>query len=125
MSFISDVPQAAENWYATIAAPDTIDTPEAADWVAKYQATYNKAPQDYALTAYDAVLVIDDTIKRIVQDGQPITRQTVRDYAQNTNLDTLQGVINFDANGDLKDKIVSVFQVKDGKYQYVGPAPQT
>jgi branched-chain amino acid transport system substrate-binding protein len=125
VGFIADEPAAAENWYATIAAPDTIDTPQAAEWVAKYQSLYGHAPQDYALTAYDAVLVIDDTITRIMKDGQPITRQNVRDYAQNTNLDTLQGVINFDQNGDLKDKIVSVFQVKDGQYQFVGAAPQT
>ena len=125
VGFIADEPQAAEGWYATIAAPDTIDTPEAADWVAKYQAKYNKAPEDYALTAYDAVLVINDTVGRIVKDGQPITRQNVRDYTQQTNLPTLQGVINFDDNGDLKDKIVSVFQVKDAQYQYVGAAPQS
>jgi len=55
----------------------------------------------------------------------PITRQNVRDYAQATSLPTLQGVISFDDNGDLKDKIISVFQVKDGLYQYVGTAPQT
>jgi branched-chain amino acid transport system substrate-binding protein len=125
VGFISDEPAAAENWYATIAAPDTIDQPDAADWVAKYQSLYHNAPQDYALTAYDAVLVIDDTVTRMIKDGVPITRQNVRDYAQNTNLSTLQGVINFDANGDLKDKVVSVFQVKDGKYQFVGAAPQT
>jgi hypothetical protein len=34
-------------------------------------------------------------------------------------------VINFDSNGDLKDKVVSVFQVKDGRYLFVGAAPQT
>jgi len=125
VGLIADVPQAAEGWYATIAAPDTIDTPEAADWVAKYQSTYGQPPQNYALTAYDAVLVISDTIGRIVNDGQPITRSNVRDYTQQSNLPTLQGVINFDDNGDLKDKIVSVFQIKDGQYRYVGAAPQT
>jgi branched-chain amino acid transport system substrate-binding protein len=124
-SFPQDAGQASEGWYATIAAPDTIDQPEAADWVAKYQAKYGRAPQDYALTAYDAVLVIDDTISRIVKDGQPITRSNVRDYAQQTNLPTLQGVISFDDNGDLKDKIISVFQLKDGIYQFVGAAPQS
>src|SRR5215471_20031211 len=103
--FIDTQPQAAENWYATIAAPDTIDQPEAADWVARYTAKYGHAPQDYALTAYDAVLVIDDTVKRIINDGAQITRSTVRDYAAQTNLNTLQGVINFDENGDLKDKV--------------------
>jgi branched-chain amino acid transport system substrate-binding protein len=113
-SLIQDVGIAAENWYATIAAPDTIDQPEAADWVGRYQAKYGRAPQDYALTAYDAVLVIDDTISRLLQDGLPITRENVRDYAQTTSLPTLQGVISFDDNGDLKDKVVSIFQVKDG-----------
>jgi branched-chain amino acid transport system substrate-binding protein len=125
VSFPQDVGVAAENWYATIAAPDTIDQPEAADWVGKYQAKYGKSPQDYALTSYDAVLVIDDTISRLLQDGMPITRENVRDYAQATNLPTLQGVISFDDNGDLKDKIVSVFQVKDGLYQFMGAAPQS
>src|SRR5690242_13038698 len=31
VGFIADVPAAAENWYATIAAPDTIDEPQAAE----------------------------------------------------------------------------------------------
>ena len=125
VGFIADEPAAAEGWYATIAAPDTIDAPEAADWVAKYQSKYGRAPQDYALTAYDAVLVINDTVGRIVKDGQPITRQNVRDYAEQTSLPTLQGVISFDSNGDLKDKIVSVFHVEDGQYRFVGAAPQS
>jgi branched-chain amino acid transport system substrate-binding protein len=125
VSFPQDAGLAAENWYATIAAPDTIDEPQAQDWVARYQSRYGASPQDYALTAYDAVLVLDDTIKRLINDGMPINRDTVRDYAQMTNLPTLQGTISFDDNGDLKEKIISVFQVKDGKYQYVGAAPQT
>jgi branched-chain amino acid transport system substrate-binding protein len=125
VGFINDEPAAAENWYATIAAPDTIDQPEAADWVQRYTSLYGHAPQDYALTSYDAVLVINDVVARIVKDGVPINRQNVRDYTQQTNLSTLQGVINFDDNGDLKDKIVSVFQVKDAQYQFVGAAPQS
>jgi branched-chain amino acid transport system substrate-binding protein len=125
VSFPQDAGRAAENWYATIAAPDTIDEPQAQDWVARYQSKYGASPQDYALTAYDAVLVLDDTISRLLNDGMPITRENVRDYAQLTNLPTLQGTISFDDNGDLREKIISVFQVKDGRYQYVGAAPQT
>jgi branched-chain amino acid transport system substrate-binding protein len=47
----------------------------------------------------------------------------------------LQGTISFDENGDLKDRVVSVFQVKhDDKapdddvirqYKYIGVAPQS
>jgi branched-chain amino acid transport system substrate-binding protein len=124
-SFPQDAGQAAENWYATIAAPDTIDEPTAQDWVAKYKSKYGASPQDYALTAYDAVFVISDTLTRLVNDGMPITRSNFRDYLQQTQLPTLQGVISFDDNGDLKDKIISVFQVKDSLYKYVGAAPQT
>jgi branched-chain amino acid transport system substrate-binding protein len=124
-SLANDVGLAAENWYATIAAPDTIDEPQAQEWVAKYRSKYGAAPQDYALTAYDAVLVIDDTVTRLLTDGMPITRENVRDYAQTTNLPTMQGVISFDANGDLMDKVISVFQIKDGLYKYVGAAPQS
>jgi branched-chain amino acid transport system substrate-binding protein len=125
VSFPVEAGQASENWYATIAAPDTIDEPQAQDWVSRYQSKYGASPQDYALTAYDAVLVLSDTVTRLVNDGMPITRENVRDYAQQTNLPTLQGTISFDANGDLKDKIISVFQVKDAKYQFVGSAPQS
>ncbi len=125
VSFPQDAGRAAENWYATIAAPDTIDEPQAQDWVARYQSKFGASPQDYALTAYDAVLVLDDTVKRLLTDGMPINRDTVRDYAQQTNLPTLQGTISFDDNGDLKEKVISVFQVKDGLYKYVGVAPQS
>jgi branched-chain amino acid transport system substrate-binding protein len=121
---LNDAGASLENWYATIAGPDTIDAPEAQEWVGRYRAKYNRAPVDYAITAYDAVLVIDDTISRLVKDGLPITRENVRDYAEQTSLPTLQGVIAFDSNGDIKDKIVSIFQVKDAQYQFVGSAPQ-
>ncbi len=78
VGFPLDAGQAAENWYATIAAPDTIDEPQAQDWVAKYRSKYGAGPQDYALTAYDAVYVLADTVSRLVNDGMPITRSNVR-----------------------------------------------
>jgi branched-chain amino acid transport system substrate-binding protein len=125
VSFPTDAGPAAENWYATIAAPFSIGEPQAQDWVYAYTSKFGQPPQAYALTAYNAVLVLDDTITRLLNDGMPITRENVRDYAQMTSLDTLQGKIAFDDNGDLQDKVISVFQVKDGLYQYVGTAPQT
>jgi branched-chain amino acid transport system substrate-binding protein len=124
-SFPKDAGPAAEGWYATIAGPDTVDQPEAKDWVAKYKQKYNKDPQDYAITAYDAVLVFGDTVSRIVKDGKPLTRDNVESYMLQSNVKTLQGTITFDENGDIKDKIVSIFQVKNGDYVFVGAAPQS
>jgi len=125
VSFPSESGGAAENWYATIAAPYSIGEPAAQDWVYAYTSKFGTPPQAYALTAYDAVLVVEDTVTRLLNDGMPITRENVRDYALSTSLPTLQGTISFDENGDLKDKVISVFQVKDNLYQYVGAAPQS
>jgi branched-chain amino acid transport system substrate-binding protein len=124
-SLAKDAGPAAEGWYASIAGPDTIEQPESKDWVAKYKAKYNHDPLNYALTAYDAVLVIADAIARLVKDGKELTRANVRDYALKSELKTLQGTIAFDDNGDIKDRVVSVFQLKGGNYVYVGAAPQS
>ncbi len=123
-SFPKDAGPAAEGWYSTIAGPNTIDATEAKDWVAKFKAKYNKDPLNYSLTAYDAVLVIADALERLVKDGKPITRSNVRDYVQASSVKTLQGTIAFDENGDIKDRIVSVFQLKDAKWVFAAAAPQ-
>ena len=70
---------AAEGWYATIAAPHLLDDPKTADWVKRYVARYNKQPNDYCITAYDAALVIADAIDRVAKSGKPMTRAAMRD----------------------------------------------
>jgi branched-chain amino acid transport system substrate-binding protein len=126
---------AIEGWYATNASPHVTGDPAAAEWVKKFQTKYNNVPDDYSITAYDGALVILDAIDRVIKSGKPVNRSNVRDAMQQTNLKTMQGVLSFDANGDLKDKVVSVFQyVHDAKYpdddiihqqKYIGTAPQS
>jgi branched-chain amino acid transport system substrate-binding protein len=58
----------------------------------------------------------------------------VRDAIAATQLKTLQGDVSFDDNGDIKQRVVAVFQVKHDtafavddlihQYKYVGVAPQ-
>jgi branched-chain amino acid transport system substrate-binding protein len=124
---------AAEGWYATIAAPHLLDDPKSAEWVKRYSTKYNKQPNDYCITAYDAALVIADAIGRVVQAGTPMTRSAMRDAIQATKLDSLQGSISFDKNGDLASRIISVFQIKRDttfppedmahQFKYIGVAP--
>jgi branched-chain amino acid transport system substrate-binding protein len=125
---------AAEGWYATIAAPHLLDDPKSADWVKRYAARYNKQPSDYCITAYDAVLVIADAIERVARSGVPMTRGAMRDAIEATRLDTLQGTISFDKNGDLASRVISVFQIRRDaahppedmahQFKYIGVAPQ-
>jgi len=126
---------AIEGWYATIAAPYIADNPEVAPWIKRYEAKYGRGPTSYSFTAYDAVLVIFDSIKRVAESGKPVNRDTVRDAIQSANVKTLQGAVSFDENGDIKDRTVSVFRYQHNdkypvddvlhQYKYLGVAPQT
>ncbi len=126
---------AAEGWYGTQASPHVTEDKAASEFIAKYKAKYNKAPDDYTITAYDGTLVIIDAVKRVKESGKPITREAVRDAVATANVKTLQGMVAFDDNGDIKDKVISIFQAHenkaaaiddvDGQFKYVGVAPQS
>jgi branched-chain amino acid transport system substrate-binding protein len=63
-----------------------------------------------------------------------VNRVNVRDAIAATRLDTSQGEVSFDDDGDLKQRVIAVFQVKHDtahpvddlihQYKYVGVAPQ-
>jgi branched-chain amino acid transport system substrate-binding protein len=124
---------AAQGWYATIAAPNVLENPDAAPVIARFVKKYGQQPDNYSITAYDAALVILDAIKRVTASGQEITRAAVRNAIQDAHVKTLQGEISFDANGDISNRVISVFQItKDDKYplddvlhqyKYIGVAP--
>ena len=126
---------AVEGWYATNASPHVTGDASAQEWVKKFQAKYNQVPDDYSITAYDGALVILDAIDRVIKSGKPVNRSNVRDAMQTSSVKTLQGTISFDENGDIKDRVVSVFQyTHDPKYpeddilhqqKYIGVAPQS
>jgi branched-chain amino acid transport system substrate-binding protein len=126
---------ANEGWYGTIASPHVVGDQKAQQFVDAYFRKYDRAADDYTITAYDAALVLIDAIKRVVATGKPVTREAVRDAIQTSQVSTIQGVISFDENGDLKDRTVSVFQIQQDKnarpddvsrqYHYIGPAPQS
>jgi branched-chain amino acid transport system substrate-binding protein len=102
---------AAEGWYATSAAPHIFDTPAGEAWQRRYIERWHKQPSDYALTTYDAAVVVIDAIARAEKSGQPLNRANVRAAIEATNIQTLQGPISFDKNGDLQHPVISIFQV--------------
>jgi len=126
---------AAEGLYATIAAPNLLDNPDAKPWVDRFVKKYGQQPENYSITAYDAALVILDSIKRVAEAGKEVNRGNVRDAIQTSKAKTLQGVVSFDDNGDITNREVSVFQIKKDdqhpldsvlhQYKYLGVAPQS
>ena len=126
---------AVEGWYTSIAAPHLVEDTKAAQFVAAFKGRFNDSPDDYTITAYDASLVIIDSVKRVVASGKPVTREAVRDAIQTAKVPTIQGMVSFDENGDLADRTVSVFQIKkdttkpltdvSAQYKYIDVAPQS
>jgi branched-chain amino acid transport system substrate-binding protein len=125
---------AVEGWYATVASPHVTDAPETQGFSDKYFARFKMRPDDYTVTCYVAAQVVIAATKSLVDAGKPVTREAVRDAIQTVKLpNSLLGPIAFDANGDLLDKVISVFQIKkdatkplddpDAQYKYVGVAP--
>ncbi len=125
---------AAEGWYATIAAPHLVGEKRAQAVIRAYKAKFDIGPDDYALTAYDAGLIIIGAVKTLVREKKPITKATMRDAIQVSKTPTLQGVVTFDQYGDMTSHTVSVYQIREDKskplgdmiaqYHYLGPAPQ-
>jgi branched-chain amino acid transport system substrate-binding protein len=126
---------AAEGWYNSNASPHAMADPAAQDFVKRYTAKFNVQPDDYAITCYVGAQVIIDAVKRVAATGKPVTRSAVRDAIQATKMDSLIGPVEFDANGDLITKVVSIFQVKKdpafplddlfNQNKYIGVAPQS
>lgn len=126
---------AAEGWYYTNASPHVVDEPKLQAWSKLYAKTYGVQPDDYAVTGYDAAMVAIAGIKAVLKSGKDLTKANVRDAIQNVSIQTLQGPVSFEKNGDLSNHIVSVFQFRYNKkykptdfahqYVYVGVAPQS
>lgn len=116
--------EASEGWWASNASPDMLDDPKAKEWINKFKSKYKREPINYSITAYNGVLVIADAVERVAKSGKPVNRSNVRDAIQTANLTSIQGPIAYDENGDIKSKVVALYQVKDGKFKYVGVAPE-
>jgi branched-chain amino acid transport system substrate-binding protein len=126
---------AVEGWYSSIAAPHLVEDNKAAQFISAFKGRFNDSPDDYTITAYDAALVLVDSIKRVAASGKPVTRESVRDAIQTAKVPTIQGTVSFDENGDLADRTVSVFQIKkdtskpltdvSAQYKYIEVAPQS
>lgn len=124
---------AAQGWYVTVGAPHVTANPAALAFEKDFQSRYGMAPEDFSMTAYDGAEVVVGAIRSLVAAGKPVTRDTVRDAIEHSRTDTLQGVVQFDANGDLKAKIITIFQTRqdpgkppddmDAQVHYVGLAP--
>jgi len=125
---------AVEGWYATQASPELVGDPALAGWNKEYVAKFKSQPDNYTITAHSGVEAIIEAARVVVATGKPVTRDALRDALQNVRVKTIQGMVEFDANGDIKSKIVSVYQIRkdatkplddpSAQYKYISAAPE-
>jgi branched-chain amino acid transport system substrate-binding protein len=127
---------AVEGWYCTVASPHFSGDAKTKAFSDEYKARFKESPGDYVVTMYVGARAIIETVKVLQATGKPITRDNVRDGLQNVHMEnSIMGPVEFDENGDLKNRIISVFQIRkdaskplddsDAQYTYLGVAPMS
>ncbi len=113
----------AANLYATFPAIDPSTFPtgtsEEATFYSQYQNKFGFPPVAYSATGYDAANIILQTIKDMIDAGQPITSANVAQavLGNDSGKDDFVGVtgnrIHFDQNGDnVGQQIYTIYQSK-------------
>jgi branched-chain amino acid transport system substrate-binding protein len=100
-----------------------------------YNDLYKVEPDDYAICSYDATMALIAAIDKVVTAKKPLTRKAVLAALSTISVSTPQGEVSFDEYGDLKTKVISVFQAHKNpavpldddahQFKYLGVAPQS
>ncbi|MBV9440713.1 MAG: branched-chain amino acid ABC transporter substrate-binding protein [Candidatus Eremiobacteraeota bacterium] len=112
----------ANNSYYTVAAPEASKLASARAFVAAYKKRFGSEPGPYSANAYSAAQIIIAAVLKGIKDGNGKlpTRLEVRQNVSSTrNLDTPIGKIGFDADGDTTAPILSFYEIKNGKPQFL------
>ncbi len=94
--------------------------PRIQNFVKAYKAKFGQAPQNaMAFLAYDAVLAVNDAIKRAAAKG-PVTRESVRDaLAATKDLPLVTGTITIGPDHEVQKRAVVVECQADGSLKFV------
>ncbi|HKC18409.1 MAG TPA: ABC transporter substrate-binding protein, partial [Candidatus Dormibacteraeota bacterium] len=123
---IPNAGDSAEGMLATVSVLDMQSSrePVVMKIAADYRRAYPKSsPIDpYAFAAYDCTLILIDAITRAVNGnggGFP-TRAQIVDVIAHSKLRGAVGTYSFEASGDALSPLMALYQVKGGKWEYVG-----
>ena len=114
---------AAENTYFTLVSPDVDHLPEARNFVAAYRARFGAEPGNYSAGAYAAARVALEAMRAAIvarlAEGSDLRATVLAAVARTKGLVTPIGPVAFDGGGDLREPIVSLYRVHDGKARFV------
>ncbi len=113
--FLKVAGDAANNSYGTVASVNVANLPAAAAFVQAYKAMFNEDTGAYSANAYVAARVIIDAVRAVGAD-----RTKVRQWVAGLHgYKSIIGTFSFDQNGDTTDKIISIYEVRNDKWDWV------
>lgn len=117
--FIIQGGSAVEGYYVpSTFYPDNPD-PAVREFVESYRQLYGSTPSSFAAQAYDSIGLIAAAIRYVLDSGQELTRQAIRDALyEMPPYPGVTGLIKYDENGDVV-KPMTWLVVRNGQFEIV------
>ena len=114
---IDEAGSAAEGIYVSAFGP----SPKAATdevWIREYQAVEYRNPDTYSINGYSALKVLAEGVQEAKSFDAAGVANAIRGSA---GIETTMGSLSFDADGDLQDQKIYIYQVQGGDWVQVYP----
>ncbi len=112
-------PQAAEGMYLTTLGADIRKVPTAQAFVRDFEAKYGHLGA-YSSYAYEATRLALEAIRRA---GRKDRAAVISAMKQIKEYPGILGTHTFDTHGDTTNRVIGIYTVRDGKFQFVEAAP--
>jgi branched-chain amino acid transport system substrate-binding protein len=107
---------AAEGTLITCPCAPAEQVQNGAKFIADYKAAFNVVPGTYSAEGYDAANVILQAIK-----GGKFDRKGINDFLKTVDYQGITKKIKFDSKGEVSEKTIYMYQVKNGAITGQGP----
>lgn len=117
--FTKNAGDSGNKWYFSCGCLDATVAPSAKAFTDAYQAAFSTPPSTYSPEAYDATNALLTAIKSVKDKGN-VTRQAVFGAVKSVDYKGITTQIKFEANGEVQQQVINLYQQKDGVIQLTG-----
>jgi branched-chain amino acid transport system substrate-binding protein len=117
--FLTIAGASAEGAYS-VTQPQAEELVDAKDFITAYQQKFGKSPGYIGPYSYDAVNVIAAAYTAVGKIDNGEAARWLKGRTKDKPLPAISGALYWNADGSRPDFVFSLYQVKDGKMQFIG-----